>query len=83
MPLAAAAVAQSTVTCCGIASESETAKTAFVDPVLPSVTSAAFATETGYRAPQSEFIDAVVFDGRKPNAYLDQFAIGLKGDKTL
>ena len=43
----------------------------------------AFATETGYRAPQSEFIDAVVFDGRKPNAYLDQFAIGLKGDKTL
>ena len=24
----------------------------------------------GYRAPQSEFIDGIVYDGRKPNAYL-------------
>jgi nitrate/nitrite transport system substrate-binding protein len=33
----------------------------------------------GYRAPTSEFIDGVVYDGRKPNAYLDSFSIGLKG----
>lgn len=32
----------------------------------------------GYRAPQTEFIDDVTFDGRTPNAYLKQFAIGLK-----
>jgi nitrate/nitrite transport system substrate-binding protein len=36
-------------------------------------------TTDGYRAPQSEFIDGIVFDGRKPNAYIDSLAIGLKG----
>jgi nitrate/nitrite transport system substrate-binding protein len=34
----------------------------------------------GYRAPQSEFIDGMTFDARAPNAYIDGFAIGLKGD---
>jgi nitrate/nitrite transport system substrate-binding protein len=38
-----------------------------------------FATESGFRAPQTEFIDGMVFDGTKPNAYLEQFPIGLKG----
>jgi nitrate/nitrite transport system substrate-binding protein len=37
----------------------------------------------GYRAPQNEFIDAMIFDGRKPNEYLEQFAIGLKGDQRV
>jgi nitrate/nitrite transport system substrate-binding protein len=37
----------------------------------------------GYREPQSEFIDEIVFDGRKPNAYLEQFPIGLKGDDRV
>jgi nitrate/nitrite transport system substrate-binding protein len=37
----------------------------------------------GYRAPQSEFIDGIAFDGREPNAYLDRFAIGLKGDDRV
>jgi nitrate/nitrite transport system substrate-binding protein len=37
-----------------------------------------FATD-GYREPQNEFIDGIVFDGRRPNAYLEQFAIGLRG----
>ncbi len=40
-----------------------------------------FASETGYRAPQSEFIDGVTFDGTKPNDYLKSFSIGLKGDE--
>ena len=41
-----------------------------------------FATETGFKPPQSEFIDGVTFDGTKPNAYIDSFKIGLKtGDK--
>ena len=34
----------------------------------------------GYRVPQSEFIDSITFDGRKPNTYLQQFPIGLKGN---
>jgi nitrate/nitrite transport system substrate-binding protein len=37
----------------------------------------------GYRAPQSEFIDGIEFDGRAPNAYLAGFVIGLKGDERV
>jgi len=40
-------------------------------------------TTDGYRPPQGEFIDGVVFDGRKPNAYLESLAIGLKGDQRV
>jgi nitrate/nitrite transport system substrate-binding protein len=32
----------------------------------------------GYRAPTSAFIDGIEYDGRRPNAYLRKFAIGLK-----
>lgn len=37
-----------------------------------------FATETGYKAPQTEFIDGISYDGSKPNEYLAKFAIGKK-----
>lgn len=37
----------------------------------------------GYRAPQTEFIDEIVFDGRKPNEYLSKFPIGLKGNDRV
>jgi nitrate/nitrite transport system substrate-binding protein len=40
-----------------------------------------FATEAGYRAPSSDFIDGITYDGRKPNEYLKRFKIGLKGDE--
>ena len=33
-------------------------------------------------AAQDEFIDNIAFDGRKPNAYLAQFPIGLKGNES-
>ncbi len=42
-----------------------------------------FATEDGYRDPQTEFIDGITFDGLKPNDYLSQFSIGLKGDEVV
>jgi nitrate/nitrite transport system substrate-binding protein len=42
-----------------------------------------FASETGYRPPQSEFIDGVAFDGTRPNDYLKSFDIGLKGADLL
>lgn len=38
------------------------------------------ADEDGFRAPTNEFIDGLTYDGRKPNAYIDQFKIGLKGN---
>ncbi len=41
-----------------------------------------FATD-GYKAPQSEFIDGITYDGRAPNAYLEQFPIGLKGEQKV
>ncbi len=39
--------------------------------------------ESGFKPPQSEFIDDITFDGTKPNAYLKQFPIGLKGDDKI
>ena len=42
-----------------------------------------FASEDGYRAPQTEFIDGITYDGKKPNAYLEQFEIGIKGNTQL
>lgn len=39
-----------------------------------------FAEESGFRQPQTEFIDGVTFDGTVPNAYLQSFAIGLKDE---
>lgn len=41
-----------------------------------------FATEDGYRAPQTHFIDGIVYNGKKPNEYINKFSIGLKeGDR--
>ena len=41
-----------------------------------------FATETGFKKPQTQFIDGITYDGTKPNEYLSKFPIGLKqGDK--
>ena len=41
-----------------------------------------FESETGFKAPQTTFIDGIVYDGSKPNEYLEKFPIGLKtGDK--
>jgi nitrate/nitrite transport system substrate-binding protein len=42
-----------------------------------------FATETGFKKPQTEFIDDITYDGSKPNAYLEKFKIGLKGKDKL
>ena len=34
----------------------------------------------GFKGPQPDFIDGITYDGSQPNAYLEQFEIGLKGD---
>jgi nitrate/nitrite transport system substrate-binding protein len=33
----------------------------------------------GFKPPVKDFIDGMAYDGRKPNAYIDAMAIGLKG----
>ncbi len=38
---------------------------------------------TGYRAPQTHFIDNISYDGNKPNEYLAKFPIGLKGTDVV
>ncbi|CAA0099280.1 Bicarbonate transport ATP-binding protein CmpC [BD1-7 clade bacterium] len=42
-----------------------------------------FASETGFKPIQKEFIDGVAYDGIHPNAYLEKFSIGLKADDKL
>ncbi len=42
-----------------------------------------FDTETGYKPPQSEFIDGITFDGTKPTEYINKFKIGLKASQVL
>lgn len=37
----------------------------------------------GYREPQKHFIDDIVYDGHKPNEYINKFAIGLKADNKI
>ncbi len=37
-----------------------------------------FATETGFRPATNEFLDAVLYDGSQPNAYLQSLEIGLQ-----
>ncbi len=39
--------------------------------------------EDGFRDPQTHFIDNIVYDGKKPNQYLEKFPIGLKGKDTV
>jgi nitrate/nitrite transport system substrate-binding protein len=37
----------------------------------------------GFKAPTKDFIDGMEYDGRKPNAYIDRFSIGLKGGQKV
>ena len=37
----------------------------------------------GYRSPQTHFIDGIVYNGKKPNDYINQFSIGLKADEKI
>lgn len=41
-----------------------------------------FATETGFKPPQTGFIDGITYDGSRPGEYLKKFSIGLK-EETL
>jgi nitrate/nitrite transport system substrate-binding protein len=40
-------------------------------------------TTDGFKAPNKDFIDGITYDAHKPNAYIDQFSIGLKGGQKV
>jgi len=40
-------------------------------------------SDTGFKPPQADFIDGIVYDGNQPNDYLTKFAIGLKGKQKV
>jgi len=42
-----------------------------------------FEKESGFKPPQTEFIDGITYDGKKPNDYLKKFSIGLKGQDRV
>jgi len=42
-----------------------------------------FNKEDGFREPQTQFIDNITYDGKKPNDYLKKFKIGLKGNEVV
>jgi len=37
----------------------------------------------GFRAPTSDLMDGPMFDGKKPNIYIDSFKVGLKGNQKV
>ncbi|WP_448249029.1 CmpA/NrtA family ABC transporter substrate-binding protein [Thalassotalea agariperforans] len=58
------------------------AKSLVEDKLMPASDFIEVMDEDGYREPQTHFIDNIVYDGNKPNEYINKFAIGLKaGDK--
>lgn len=42
-----------------------------------------FSTDISFKPPRKSPLDGIEFDGRQPNAYLDQFPIGLKGAEVV
>ncbi|REL35445.1 nitrate ABC transporter substrate-binding protein [Thalassotalea euphylliae] len=52
------------------------------EKIMPATDFASLDGEDGFRSPQTHFIDNIVYDGTKPNEYINKFNIGLKaGDK--
>lgn len=39
--------------------------------------------ESGFKPPQADFIDSIVYDGSKPNDYLKKFTIGLRDAQVV
>jgi nitrate/nitrite transport system substrate-binding protein len=42
-----------------------------------------FSKATYIKPPLKSPLDGIEYDGNKPNAYLEKFAIGLKGDQRI
>lgn len=53
------------------------------EKLVPASEFSSLTGEDGYREPQTHFIDNIVYDGTKPNEYINKFAIGLKAKDKL
>ncbi len=53
------------------------------DKLIPASDFSTLESEDGFRAPQTHFIDGIVYDGSKPNDYINKFSIGLKAETSL
>lgn len=42
-----------------------------------------FASESGFKGPQPDFLDGITYDGSKPTEYLEKLTIGLKSGDAL
>ncbi|MGB0956349.1 MAG: CmpA/NrtA family ABC transporter substrate-binding protein [Panacagrimonas sp.] len=62
---------------------SQAAKSLIAEGLMDAKDFPDFDSETGFKPPQGEFIDGVVFDGSKPNEYIGKFPIGLRPDQKL
>ncbi len=61
----------------------QAAKALIADGLMTSVDFPDFSLESGFRPVDATvFIDGINFDGQQPNAYLQQFDIGLKSDQV-
>jgi len=58
------------------------AKALIAEGTLPASSFPDLDKESGFKPPQKDFIDGIRYDGSKPNAYLDLFAIGLKANQS-
>lgn len=61
----------------------EAAKALIEDGLMKASDFPDFATEEGFRPPQTHFIDGITYDGHTPNEYLTKFKIGLKNDDKI
>lgn len=61
----------------------QAAKALIEDGIMTASEFPDFDREDGFKPPQSDFIDGVMYDGKYPNDYLKRFNIGLKGDDQL
>ncbi|WP_105103701.1 CmpA/NrtA family ABC transporter substrate-binding protein [Microbulbifer pacificus] len=59
------------------------AKSLIVDKLASADQFPDFATEDGFRDPQTHFIDGIVYNGHAPNEYINKFSIGLKSGQKL
>jgi len=50
---------------------------------VPSFTDVFVSGTDGYHTPSKGLIDGIEYDGHRPNAYLEKFAIGLKGNQKV
>ncbi len=58
------------------------AQSLIADKLMSAADFPTLTTDDGFRAPQTHFIDGIVYNGKAPNEYINKFSIGLKaGDK--